>query len=205
MQRLRIPIVGLVAIVAVIALDLAVLRALFRGPDSMSSNYGYLVPIDSTHALPFATLALGVLPMSSILVIAAILQLIRISRTNTISRFWIGFEVFGWLAILLFMSLSALSPAAVQRFLLITASPFQPVFDAIIARQPPEWVFDGIELTHAVVFFLLPELLLALVGGWRVGKLPFSTVSPEARTASCDLLEETTKALIDPISPICLR
>jgi hypothetical protein len=162
MRRFRVPLVVLVAGVAIFALDFAVLRALARG--------GYLIQIDATHWLPFSTLAIGVLPMASILVIASLDQMIRMSRTGHVSRFWIGFEVFGWLAVFLFMSGCALSPAGVQRFILAAASPFQPIFDAIIARQPAEWVFNGIEYAMVTAFFLLPELIFALMGGWMMGR-----------------------------------
>ena len=69
MRRLRFSVVFLMMVSAVAALDMAVMRSLFRHATGTNQTL-YLVPIDGTHSIPFATLALGVLPMASLLVLA---------------------------------------------------------------------------------------------------------------------------------------
>jgi hypothetical protein len=177
-KRWRIPVVVPIAAVAVIALDLAVLRALMRGPDSTGEPYR--VPITGTTQIPFATLALGVLPMSSILLVASMIRILGMSRGGTVPASRVGFEAFGWLAVFLFMSGAALSPPAAQGFLLLAASPFHWAFSALLATGPANWVVDGFEMAMCTAFFLLPELLVALAGGWLIGKSSSSARQAEA-------------------------
>jgi hypothetical protein len=118
--------------------------------------------------------------MSSILLIASMIRILGRSRGGTVPDSWIGFEAFGWLAVFLFMSAAALSPPAAQGFLLLAASPFHWAFSALLTTGPADWVVDAFEMTMCTVFFLLPELSVALAGGWLVGKSRSSARHAEA-------------------------
>ncbi len=176
MRRLRFSVVFLMMISAVIALDMAVMRSLFRHATG-SNQMVYLVPIDGTNSIPFATLALGVLPMASLLVLAAIFQVPKIRRTGTVSGFWLGFETFGWLAVFLFMVGASLSPAAVQKYLIMVAGPVLSPLFGFMGNESVQSLADGIELATATTLLVLPELLIAAAGGWLLGRAGTRIVS----------------------------
>ena len=178
MRNLRFSILNLSIVLAVFALDLAVIRSLTRSQPGSTNTHLYLVPIDATHSMMFASFALGVLPMTSLLVPATIRQGIRIRRTGTASAPWIGFTTFGWLAVFAFMSLAALSPPAIQSYLLGISEALSPVEQAIIGANPASWLLDAIEWLLCIVAFLLPELAVALAGGWLIGRSGRCVIEP---------------------------
>lgn len=48
---------------------------------------------------PFSAITLAILPTTSLLLIA----LTRLRRGGVISSFWVGFEIFGWLSVMVFV------------------------------------------------------------------------------------------------------
>ena len=84
MRFLRFPLVFLMAVLALVALDIAVIRSLLREAPGSNQTL-YLVPIDGATWLSFAALALGVLPMASLLVLNAMFQVPKIRRSGTVS------------------------------------------------------------------------------------------------------------------------
>jgi hypothetical protein len=176
MRRLRFSVVFLMMVSAVTALDIAVMRSLFRHATGSNQTL-YLVPIDGTNSIPFATLALGVLPMASLLVLAVIFQVPKIRRTGTVSGFWLGFETFGWLAVFLFMAGASLSPGAVQTYLIMVAGPVLSPLFGFMGNESVQLLADGIELATATFLLVLPELLIAAAGGCLFGRAGTRIVS----------------------------
>ena len=168
MKRLRISVVFLMMVSAVITLDMAVMRSLFRRATGSSQTL-YLVPIDGTHSIPFATLARR--PAHGEPACARrYSEVPKIRRTGTVSGFWLGFETFGWLAVFLFMAGASLSPAAVQKYLIMVAGPvLSPLFGSM-GNELLQSLADGIEFATATTLLVLPELLIAAAGGWLFGR-----------------------------------
>jgi hypothetical protein len=185
MTRLRCSIVQMAALLAVLALDMAVIRSLARTIPG-SNQLLYLIPIDGTHWLPFLTLALGVLPMASVLVLATTSHVLAFRRGGTVSAYWIGFMAFGWLSVSLFVAVAALSPPAVQGYLIWVGERIGPAIVAVLGDDQPEWLFTAIESILCVVEFALPELSIALAGGWWIGRSGGRIgVEPRASEETC--------------------
>lgn len=181
----RFPVAFLMVVSAILAVDLAVMRSLLRHHPG-SNQMVFLVPIDGTTWIPFAALALGVLPMASLLVLTAAFQVPKVRRTRTVSGFWLGFEVAGWFSVFLYMISSSLSPGATQTYLFTAAAPVGPLFLQLMGNEPSTWLLDGVELAAATIVLVLPELLLALAAGWLLGRrVAFATVVP------CDSIGRT--------------
>jgi hypothetical protein len=172
-KRFRVSIAGLMAVVALVAVDSAAVRTLIAAD--------YQVPMSATSSMDLLGFALGVLPMASLLILVAMARLPRCIRRGEPATFLVGFEVFGWAVIFLFICLSALSPPAVGRLLDAAALPIGRVLLPYIAHAP-EWVPMAIEVVLVVSILGLPELLVALFGGWLTRRLGL-TVSIERRRA----------------------
>jgi len=157
------------AVVATLALDMAVMRSLFRCAPGSNQTL-YLVPIDGITWLPFGTLALGVLPMASLLVLTAIFQLPKIRRAGRVSGYWLGFEIFGWFSVFLFMIIASFSPAAIQSYLIMIARLVLSPMLRLLGNEPAQRLTDGIEIVMATLVLVLPELLLATAAGWLLGR-----------------------------------
>jgi hypothetical protein len=175
MKHLRFSVAFLMAVAAVIALDVAVMRSLFR--DAPGSNQiQYLVPIDGTTWIPFGTLAIGVLPVAGLLLLVAIFQLPKIWRTGKVSSFWLGFAISGSLAMFVFMIVSSLSPGATQRYLVVVGGRLITPMASMMGNEPPQWLEYGIELALATTLLVLPELLVATLGGWLLARAGNRTI-----------------------------
>ena len=183
MAKLRIPLVALMGAVAIIALDMAIFSSLYR------SN-PFLVLSPGVHVQLFV-FAFGVLPLASLLIFVALVRLPHIVLRRVDAPFFFGFEVFGWGTIFLFILIAALSPKSVAAY-------FESMFrvaDLILvplarsfnsqAKRPLwldmvlEWIFEAGPLT---LFFAVPEVLFALLGGWVARKIGIS-VRVELRRA----------------------
>jgi len=170
MRRLRCSLGLLAVITAVLALDMAVVRSLARTNPPGSNQLLYMVPVDGTHSLAFVGLTLGVLPMTTVLVPATVSHAWTIRRGGTVSTYWFGFVAFGWLSVFLFMAISALSPPAMYGYVEWTASLISPAITVVIGDSPPNWLAEAMELILVAVDYMLPELAMALVGGWLVAR-----------------------------------
>ncbi len=170
MRSIRFSIGALAMLVVVLALDLAVIRSLVRPSSPGSNQMLYLVPITSTSTLAFLAFALGVLPMASVLVPATLSQAWTIRRRGTVSPFGFGFVAFGWVAVFLFMAIAAVSPPAINEYFSWSASRLGPAVAAVIGNDGPSWLETTFEVTVILVDLTLPELLIALAGGWLVGR-----------------------------------
>ncbi len=176
MRFLRFPLVFLMAVLAFVALDIAVIRSLLREAPGSNQTL-YLVPIDGATWLSFAALALGVLPMASLLVLNAMFQVPKIRRSGTVSAFWLGFEIFGWFSVFLFMVVSSFSPAAIQNYLTAVGRLVGSQLLGLMGDEPASWLINSVELAMTTLLLVLPELLLATAAGWLLGRAGARTVT----------------------------
>jgi hypothetical protein len=184
-NRLRIGLLPSILIVFLVALDLGVIRALRDSPGSNQERY--LVTIDSTHWIPFFALALGVLPMASVLVAVTTALIRGTLRTGTVSSSGFGFVAFGWISVFATMCATAVSPPAVQKLLLAIEEGLAPVILPVIGDTPPDRLIDVFELSICVATFFLPQLAIALVGYWLIGRSACrSPYSSQAAVAAAD-------------------
>jgi hypothetical protein len=141
-KRPSFSIAELMAIVVIVALDCLVMRA--RQP-----------------APTLIFLALGGLPMQIALVIG-LLHMFRRRRTERPFPFLIGFEVVGWICLLIYAVLCFQVPRSIDGHMgealgpLLRATGLQPF-------SPPDWV---IRVGLALSYLTAPQLAAALVGGW---------------------------------------
>ena len=89
MRRPRLPIAGLMAGVALAAVDLAIVRSIVANGLNSESGLFYVC---------------GILPAASLLVLVAVLALAGARRDGLISPFVVGFELTGWAAVLAFLT-----------------------------------------------------------------------------------------------------
>jgi hypothetical protein len=174
MARLRVPIAGLMAAVVIVALDAAMIRSL------LSSNFN--IPTSATTSLDIVVFAFGVLPMASLLIFLALVRLPKLLRRGGSASFFFGFEVFGWAAVFLFILGSALSPSAVAGYANSIASLFAPALKPHV-EHAPDWFLAILEFGLCGLIFGLPQLGIALLGGWLTRRAGIS-VSIERRQTS---------------------
>ncbi len=104
-------------------------------------------------------LAFGALPMADVLIVGTL-----IARKRPGSRpFLLGFEVFGALALVLYIvavSFSGIQVGLLNRYLSLVLGPLRTVI------QPDgPWVHDAIELFVGTVMLVGPQLVFAVIGG----------------------------------------
>jgi hypothetical protein len=193
MRHVRFSVGFLMVVAAVIALDIAVMRSLFR--DAPGSNQTlYLVPIDGTTSMPFGTFALGVLPMASLLLLVAFFHLPTFWRTGYVSSFWLGFATSGALSVLLFMIISALSPAATHKYLVVVSARLITPMIGMMGDEPAQWLADGVELAMGTALLMLPEMLLAIAGAWLFARARQRTLNARAGGETSSLSRSSAMA-----------
>ena len=141
----RFSIAGLMAVVALAALDCLALRA----------RPWYQHPA-------WIVFQLGGVPMANALVLV-LLAIGRRARGTAARRFLIGVEVVGWPALLLGVAGAAAAPAATLEYLLWTLG---PLLRAV--RGAGLGPAAGAFVTHVLwgVFLMAHPLIPALIGGW---------------------------------------
>jgi hypothetical protein len=166
MKSYRISMAMLMGAVAVAAVDFWVIRS---------------VEMSSVMQFFFAT---GAMPVASLLIVIGLVSVPQLLRSGEISPFVIGFEAAGWMAVFGFIAWYSVAPE-------YAADCVQPIAEAI--RPPRATHFralsdlPGLLLEFGVIatLFSLPQLLLALLGGWlahRVGLTArFSLAADRAR------------------------
>ena len=155
MQRLRFPIGGLMAAVAAAAVNLAVIRAF---------------DVNKPDALPHLFFVCGVTPMASILFLVALFSAPQAARGGRVSSFALGFEALGWVAVFAFVAIYSIKPAAILAFTEWTGRWTRPVLVPLFEHSPM-WAQLSAELGVGIVLFSLPELIVALGGGWLAWKI----------------------------------
>jgi hypothetical protein len=140
MKNPRFRIVWLMVAVALVALNFAAVRALLEFNSSAA-----------------ASLILGALPMANVLVIG-----ILIAQRHPGSRlFLLGFEVFGAMALAVYVALSVYHDAvAVTAYLELFMGPWEVTINRL---PPPD---DVISNFIVGVLLALPQVVFALIGGF---------------------------------------
>jgi hypothetical protein len=167
MKMPRITIGWMMAIIVIAAIDLAAIRG-----------------IDGTSTLIGALIVLGSMPMASILVLG-IPSLVRgFSGRGKIHPFLTGFEAVGWTVLLVYTGGAVLLPVSVAGLveLVVGALLIFLGFDILsVQTRVPAW--ELFLLILCLLILLLPQLALALVGGW-VNRLFKFRITIERRRAS---------------------
>jgi hypothetical protein len=144
----RFRIAWIMVAVAIAAIDFAAIRALLGLGES----------------LVWGLLLLGALPMANVLIVG-----ILIARQRVRSRsFLLGFEVFGAIALALYIYLAMSSPLSplsaegpIESYLRLTNDPL----NAVIRPYGP-FVRTAIGLFVGVLVLVGPQLVFALIGGF---------------------------------------
>jgi hypothetical protein len=140
MKMPRITIAWMMAIIVVAAIDLAAIRALYL-----------------TKSVIGALIVFGSMPMASILVLGVPSVVKGPSGRGKIHPFLIGFESVGWTVLLVYTGSAILYPEFVGE---------------LVQRLLESFGLPLVSGTNPLVLFcvvlipLLPQLALALVGGW---------------------------------------
>ncbi len=159
MAQLRIPLAGMMAGVVIIAVDAGIIRSLIASTR--------VIAITPTTNFDLAGFALGVLPLASVLLFTGVLRLSALLRKGGGGSYFFGFQVFGWVAVFLFILISALSPTLVVDYLGFISTGFVPFLRPLI-QTAPEWFLAAFEFCWIAMIFSLPEFAFALLGGWLV-------------------------------------
>ncbi len=154
MNSARFPIAGLMAVVAAIAINLTVLRSF---NESQPDFLGHLF------------FACGVMPMASVLFLIALFSTPSLLRGNRFSSFALGFEAFGWLAVFAFVTVYSVAPSALLASTEWIGARTRPVLEPLF-QGAPGWIQLSVELGCGAIIFSLPELVIALFGGWLARK-----------------------------------
>jgi hypothetical protein len=143
------------AAVAAVAINLAVMRSFDETrPDSLSHLF-------------FAS---GVVPVGSVLLLLALFSAPNLARGGWLSPFVLGFETLGSVAVFAFITCYSMIPSAILEFTEWTGAWTRPILIPLFAGSP-RWVQISIELGFGVIWFSLPQLMVALLGGWLNRKL----------------------------------
>ena len=168
MKQARFPIAGLMAAVAAVAINLAVWRSI----DLSDSNGG---------GLPTFFFACGAMPMASLLMLVALFALPKLVRGDRASSFVVGFEALGWALVFAFITCYSVAPWVLLAYAALIGTYTRPVFERYFV-DTPSWIGMCLELGACVVIFAVPQLLIALIGGWLNRKLGLTVRFERQRT-----------------------
>jgi hypothetical protein len=148
MKLPRFSIAWIMAIIVIAAIDFAIIRAL-----------------DGTNTVIGALLVFGSMPMASILVLG-IPSLVRgFTGRGKIRPFLAGFEGVGWTILLVYTGSASLFPESVAGAIDLSSQFLMSLIGLDTADGPdPDRQLFG--LFVVVLILLLPQLFVALVGGW---------------------------------------
>jgi hypothetical protein len=167
MKRVRFPIAGLMAAVALVAVNLAVWRSIeLTLADGGISAFFF---------------ACGTVPVASVLFLVALMSLPRLVRGERALPFVVGFEAVGWALVFAFITCYSVAPWALLGYAELIGPYTRPVFQRYIAFAPT-WIGLQVELCAGAVLFAVPQLLIALFGGCLTRKLGLSVRFERQRT-----------------------
>ena len=156
MKLYRVSMATMMGAVATAALDFWVMRSLDPGSPDM---------------LPHFLFATGVMPVASLLMLVGLISAPRLFRSGELSSFVIGFEALGWTAVFAFVTCYSIATKTFMEGAEAVAATCRP-FLIDYLKDLPAWAGWAFEFGFASILFSLPQLLLALLGGWlahRVG------------------------------------
>ncbi len=170
MRSLRFSLGSLLTIVVLAALDLAAALAAIRITDLSEPVHGNMGPKIFVLGVPFtAGLLLGYLAI----------MLWGLWRRGECQAFLVGFEVFGWAAVFLYLACFVWDvgrPSLVSRYISTVLSPFSIVLQE--SARTSEYTATAI----AAAILSLPMLSIALIGGFLSARLRVMVVvRPECR------------------------
>ncbi len=155
MKRHRVSIAGLMAAVAVVAVNAAVVRSIYGGGSFSQPAFFY---------------AHGVFPLASVLITVGLISAPSLLRGERLSPFVFGFEAVGWLVVFAFISWYSIAMDAVMGCAEAIVALIRPPLIVWVERIP-SWAQTCVELGFETVVFSLPQLLLALLGGTLARRL----------------------------------
>jgi hypothetical protein len=148
MKLPQFSIASIMTIVVVAAFDFAAIRAL-----------------DGTHTLIGGLMAIGSMPMAGILVLGFPSLVRTITGRGEIRTFLAGFESVGWSILLLYTGSAILfTDRVAAAFVSIAESLLKALGLDVADASDPGWQLFG--LFVGMLFLLIPQLIVALIGGW---------------------------------------
>jgi hypothetical protein len=141
----RFSIAWIMAIIAIVAIDFAVIREL-----------------DRTGTLVGGLIAIGSLPMAGILMLGIPSLIKGFSGRGDVRPFLNGFEGVGWTILFVYTGSAILFPESI-------AGQLESVLDSLLElmgwdTSDPSWHLFG--LFVGILIHLLPQSVIALIGGW---------------------------------------
>jgi hypothetical protein len=155
MNRPRASIAAMMGAVITVAMNLAVMRSF--DPHSPDSLLHFLF-------------ACGVFPMSSLLILLAVISAPTLLRGLRMRPFLLGFELSGIAAVFAFLAIYSIATPAVRGVGGAIGGWLRPTLIPYL-EAAPEWAPAVAELGISTGLFSLPQLLLALLGGWLADRL----------------------------------
>ncbi len=152
MTRSRFSIAVLMGAVGAAAVDFSAMR-------SLDPN--------SEDVLMQSLFATGVMPVASLLILVGLISAAKLLRSGEVSSFVAGFEASGWAMVFAFMTCCFIAGSKINDY---TEAIAEMMLRSVLADlgeiegTTAELIFGG----FATVFFSLPQLLVALLGGWLV-------------------------------------
>ena len=126
--------------------------------------------------------------MASVLFLVALFSAPNLMRGGSLNPFAFGFESSGCVAVFAFIACYSISTSEVLIFTEWIGDWTRPVLVPNLERAPT-WIQLSAELGFAAVLFSLPELIIALIGGWLArtlgltARLEFGITGPAARVS----------------------
>jgi hypothetical protein len=144
-KRPRVSIAGLMFAVAAGALNFCVMRS---------------AVLDAHRNFAF-----GILPMASLLTLVALHSAPNLRHGGCLSPFAVGFEASGWVAVFAFVTCSSIAASEVSAYTELILDPVFPIIRPCLEAAPGSVAMFGY-LGLFTIIYSLPQLLLALLGGW---------------------------------------
>ncbi len=149
MKLPRFSIAWIMAITVIAAIDLAAIRAL-----------------DQTSTVTGALIVFGSMPMASILVLGIPNLVKGATGRGKIRPFLAGFEGVGWTVLLVYTASAVLFAESIVESIAVAALFLLSLIGLETAAYRTDAAGQLFGLFIFVLFLLLPQLFIALVGGW---------------------------------------
>jgi hypothetical protein len=151
MRPPRFSIAVLMGAVLIAALDALLVRALIDDQTGEAADVAII----------------GLLPMVTILLVGLLLMARRGMRRAGDRPSLVGFEVSGWAVMLLFAGASLLWSESIMAYVVEVLSPLIWLLGDTSSLERYPVLATALEVGGAAMALTAPQLLLALLGGWR--------------------------------------
>ena len=159
MRHLRVSLVWLMEVVAIVALDIAVMYAAsYATPRARTklSTSSRLTAHTRLHSLASPS---AFCPWEACLYLRRSSRCREFVHAGTVSGFWLGFEIFGWFSVFLFMIISSFSAAAIHNYLIVIGGLVASGMFGWMDNAPIPWMNYVVEFQLGTLLLVLPELL----------------------------------------------